>query len=502
LTKRPRAGTFPALSVASVAQLAEQLTLNQLVLGSSPSRGTTPSTTYDENPQFPQLSPNDPANIPDEKEANVKFPKRFRHKGKGAVRATIYQRGDGYRVYWRAIVNGKPKSRIKDFAGYRDAKREADRVVADLAKGNRAAALTPGQAADALEAVERLQRLKADTGIEVSLRTAVGDWVEAAAKLRGSGCTLGEAIDRFLTTVAVVTRKALADAVAEFIEGRKPLSESKDGKRPKHSPVYENNVSMWLREFAGTFPGYAVCDLTKANLDAYIGSFKELSAKSRNDRRSVVKMLIRWCAAKDYVAQNHRLFEAVDFKTEDADITEIDFYRPGELRDMLNAAPADVLPVIALGGLAGIRREEIMRLEWADVWRVKGKIEISARIAKGRLRRLPTIGPALSAWLRGYRQSTGRIWSKSPDVLEDALAELRDGLNVPARRNGLRRGFVSHHMAMHGDENLTSVEAGHSPQMLHEHYRALTTRAEAKAWFGVRPAKAKGNVVHLDSQAG
>ena len=31
-------------SIASVAQLAEQLTLNQLVLGSSPSRGTTRPT--------------------------------------------------------------------------------------------------------------------------------------------------------------------------------------------------------------------------------------------------------------------------------------------------------------------------------------------------------------------------------------------------------------------------------------------------------------------------
>jgi hypothetical protein len=35
-----------ALLVASVAQLAEQLTLNQLVEGSSPSRGTTPSNAY------------------------------------------------------------------------------------------------------------------------------------------------------------------------------------------------------------------------------------------------------------------------------------------------------------------------------------------------------------------------------------------------------------------------------------------------------------------------
>ena len=35
----------PRLSVASVAQLVEQLTLNQLVLGSSPSRGTTTKIT-------------------------------------------------------------------------------------------------------------------------------------------------------------------------------------------------------------------------------------------------------------------------------------------------------------------------------------------------------------------------------------------------------------------------------------------------------------------------
>src|SRR5690606_11368256 len=41
LTNGRRATIFSALLVASVAQLAEQLTLNQLVHGSSPCRGTT-----------------------------------------------------------------------------------------------------------------------------------------------------------------------------------------------------------------------------------------------------------------------------------------------------------------------------------------------------------------------------------------------------------------------------------------------------------------------------
>jgi integrase len=65
--------------------------------------------------------------------------------------------------------------------------------------------------------------------------------------------------------------------------------------------------------------------------------------------------------------------------------------------------------VIALGGLAGLRREEIMRLEWADVWRVKGKVEISARIVKGRKRRLVDICPALAEWLRPYRNAAALV---------------------------------------------------------------------------------------------
>jgi hypothetical protein len=43
---------LPGLSVASVAQLAEQLTLNQLVSGSSPDRGTTLIRAFSKYPQL------------------------------------------------------------------------------------------------------------------------------------------------------------------------------------------------------------------------------------------------------------------------------------------------------------------------------------------------------------------------------------------------------------------------------------------------------------------
>jgi integrase len=395
-------------------------------------------------------------------------------------------------------VGGKPVSRFKDFGIYSAAKAEGDSVVADLVKGKQNAVLSSGQASDALAALQRVQRFYQETGRRVSLLAAVSEWCESAAKLPGGHC-VGEAVDRFLSTVAVVKRKPLSEAVGEFIEGRKHLGQSKNGERPKRSPVYLYNTAMWLNEFAATFPGCSVCDLAKEHLNTYIGKFKELSAKSRNDRRAIVKQFLGWCVAKDFLAQNHRLVEAVDFKTEDRDASEIDFYRPKELKDMLNAADAELVPVLGLGSLAGLRREEILRLDWSDVWRVSGKIEIGARIAKGRKRRLVDVCSSLAAWLRPYRKATGPVWSKSPDALEEALATLRKGQGIPARRNGLRHAFITYHMAQHCNENLTAAEAGNSPQMLHDHYRGLATRREAMQWFGVKPPRAvrRANVIQL-----
>jgi integrase len=260
---------------------------------------------------------------------------------------------------------------------------------------------------------------------------------------------------------------------------------------------------MWLTQFAGTLPNCAVCDVTKQHLDLYIGRFEELSAKSRNDRRAIVKQFLRLATAKDYLPQQHRLFEAVGFKAEEQDPREIDFYRPKELRDMLNAADAELLPVVALGGLGGVRREEIMRLDWEDVFRVPGHVEVGSRVAKGRKRRLVAVCPALAAWLRPYRNATGRVWGKSPDALEEALAGLRDSLGVPARRNGLRHAFVTFHMAAHVNENLTAAEAGNSPQMIHDRYRGLATRKEAAQWFSVKPARGARaeNVLSMPAQA-
>jgi integrase len=438
--------------------------------------------------------------LPIESEQNVKFPKRLRHRGKGKVLATIYKRPDCYRLYWRARVDGKPKSRMKDCKSYAEAKREGDKVVSDLAKG-RATGLSPGQAADAQNAIEQLQRFYQTTGKRISIRFAVGVFCEASRKLGER--TVDEAVDGFLSNVATVKRVDLTAAVEQFIESRKLRTVAKDGKRPQLSPGWHYIVGMWLREFAKTFPGHAVCDLTREHLTAYVTGHGKVSPRTRNGRRNAVKLLLKWCVERDYLAANHRLLVADGMTKEVEDLGDVEFHTPKELRALLESSQRaefhSLLPVVALGGLAGLRLQEIARLTWADVWRVPGHIEIAATKAKTRQRRLVEIVPALAAWLQPFCGCKGGVWEGTLDNFHDLFGKLRDDLGIPARRNGLRHAFCTYHFALNANENLTAQQAGNSPAMIHGHYKGLATKAEAKKWFAVRPMKSAKNVIPLSA---
>jgi integrase len=136
-----------------------------------------------------------------------------------------------------------------------------------------------------------------------------------------------------------------------------------------------------------------------------------------------------------------------------------------------------------------LRGEEIMRLDWADVWRAEGHIEISAKQAKTRQRRLVVICPALAAWLEPYRKTTGKIFPAGVYDYQHRFLELRDSLKIPTRKNGLRHAFCTYHFSLHANENLTAQQAGNSPAMIHAHYKGLATKADAEKWFAIHPQK-------------
>jgi integrase len=439
----------------------------------------------------------------------MRFPAKIKYRGQ--VRAKIYANEGGYRLYWRATVAGKRQSLFKSFRTYSEAKTEADKVVKQLYEGAAATTLTASHASDAVAALQRLQSLYQSTGRRISLLAGISAFCEATTKLGER--PLNECVDTYLRNLATVKRVDMGQAIEQFIESRRLKTIPRaEGKRPEMSPEHHYNTALWLREFGATFPGYAVCDLTKAHLDKYMEGHADVGPKTRNERRSVAKMFLQWAVEKDYLAPAHRLFEAGGMKHEPADDVEIECYTAEELRALLERAskqpePAKeggkpeadyrhLLPVLALAGLAGMRFKEITRLAWEDVLGRPDHIEVKAAKSKTRSRRLIPTCPALAAWLKPFRGSTGRVWTKGYVALHEDFTAMRKSLGIPNRRNGMRHAFVSAHFAAHSDENLTAAQAGNSPSMIHAHYKGLLTKAEGEAWFCVTPAPA-ANVIPM-----
>lgn len=425
----------------------------------------------------------------------MKFPQVIRHR---KAEATIYGRSRHYPRY-RLAYRVAGQRRLRTFASYGEAKTEAERIVRELASGSQNAALTGSQSRDALAAIERLEAFRQTTGNRFSLLAAVSEFCDATAKL--TGYNLRNAVDGFLTTVAVVGRKGLSEAVAEFNACREPKARpQKNAARSLLNAKYVENTRNWLKGFADMFPGYCVCDLTREHLDTYILTLKELSPKSRNHRRAITKQFLRWCVAKDYLSQSHRLFEATELQPEDLIGEKTDYYLPTELRALLENAEPEIRLIIALQAFAGLRLEEALRLEFAELFRRIGHIEISSAKSKTRQHRLVEIVPALQQWLEPFRQMEGKLnkkWSR-PNSYDRVFRTLRESLKIPSRKNGLRHGFCTYHFAAFGNENLTAAQAGNSPAMIHAHYKGLATKAEAEKWFHVMPSEAD-NVIALNT---
>lgn len=328
------------------------------------------------------------------------------------------------------------------------------------------------------------------------------------------GRTVPDALEGYLSTVANVKQMDLAAAVEEFIAAEKPRTTAGEGQRAQLSAKYAYNRGLMLRLFAGAFPGHSVSELTKEHLNKFMAGLGEMKSKSRNRRpatspksrnhhRAAIGQFLAWCSRRDYLGQAHRLGEADAMRPEHANVAEIQFYTAAEFRALLEAADGPMRAMVALSGLAGLRTQELLRLSWENVWRVPGHIEITAGKSKTRQRRLVEITPALGAWLGQFRTvTTGKLCELHEITWQQHFNELCDVAKVQRKPNGLRHAFVTFHFAAHANENLTAQQAGNSPAMVHQHYKGLATRKEAKAWFAVRPSKSAGKVVNLPVTSG
>ena len=391
--------------------------------------------------------------------------------GRGPTKVRIYtiNRKDGYEQFtlaWKE--DGRRRTRCLSCMD--EARMIAQQVTVRLINGFTDTCEATRRDLDILRHCERTA-----TEFGMTLAAAIEEW--ASARRTAGNVLLSDAIRFYAANRAdQFPTRSNVQAAAEFIVSL---------KRKGVSAIYVRNATASLKRFTDAVSGN-IADVTVADINRFLDGLKKLGPVSKNGIRRNIVTMFGFAKKQGYLHPDRKTAaEQTDsFKETEK---EIAIFTPEEMERLLLTAHARILPLVAIGGFAGIRSAEVARLEWKDIKWDRGHIELAGSKAKTAARRLVPLSDNLKAWLAPWRDQTGPILTITD--ASGALGDTAVKAHIPGgwRQNALRHSFISYRVALTGDVARTSLEAGNSPKMIFRHYREIVDEEATKAWWSIHP---------------
>jgi integrase len=416
---------------------------------------------------------------------------------RGSVAVRIFDKSDNY-PYYRVSYHSGGKRTMLTFADLDKAQEEAEIRANQLSRGDGLAATLNGRDQviyiDATMEMRKLNgKLQSDNPIR--LDAAAKEFAEAKELLPEK--PLREAVEFYLTFFPQdVEPRLISEVVTELVEQR-----GSEGC----SDAYLKDLKLRLQRFEKAFD-CPINLLTPKSVSGFLDGLKygegheregeKVSARHRNNYRRVIQTLLKFAQQQGYLPEDVDMMKGVR-RVRELD-QEVQIFTPDEFVAMLGTASHQLLPVLVLGGLCGLRNAEIRRLNWADVKWDEGHVEIKKGTAKTGARRTAPISDNAAAWLSGYTEATGGVWTIAESALNHAFRDLAKDCEIEGgwKHNGLRHSFCSYRAALTKNMNQTAFEAGNSPAMILRHYWKTVSEKQAGQWFGIMPEEAE-NVVRV-----
>jgi integrase len=396
---------------------------------------------------------------------------------RGSCAVKIYRDRKPTGTYYRVSYHIDRKRHRLHYNDLEKAVAEAEAKAAQLSRCDGAAATFSGRDRHIYECA--LEEIK---GFDVPLDAAAHEYKEARNLL--DGVPLIDAA-RFYARHhgRGIKRKSVAAAVEEMIDAK---------QRKGVSDVYLADLRYRLGVFKESFH----CDVNAIAPDDVAAFFEDLklSPRSHNNFLRALRTFFAYAQRHDWLSKEADLISRVEKRTEKP--TPVEIFTNKELAALFKHASPQIAPCIALSAFAGLRAEEIMRLDWADVERRPGFIEVAAHKAKTATRRIVPVSDNLAKWLAIAPRNGERVWPHSKPYFFEELRSAADNAGITWKQNALRHSFISYRLAEIQDVNRVALEAGNSPQMIFRHYRELATPEQAKTWFAIAP-EAAPNVVSI-----
>jgi integrase len=316
------------------------------------------------------------------------------------------------------------------------------------------------------------------------------EYLECVEKLQPFGVTIRDAVNFYLPHLHASNRTCSAtELVDEFLKVKEADGA---GKR------YLDDLRSRLQQFSDSFDGKPVAEMTAPQIDEWLrslsnrGTGKRLSPVTRNNFRRVLCTAFNFALGHGYCVGNPAVQTAKAKQIE----SPVGILTVDQTAGLLENAAPELVPYIAIGAFAGLRRAELERLDWQEVDLQAGLIEVTASKAKSARRRFVKIQPNLAKWLQPHAQLSGNVTPLGYGVL---FRNARDAAGIELwPQNALRHGFASYHLAHFNNAALVALELGHTnSNLVFQHYRQLVKPKQAERYWKIAPASTGKKVVQF-----
>jgi integrase len=240
-----------------------------------------------------------------------------------------------------------------------------------------------------------------------------------------------------------------------------------------------------LKKCRGRFAETPVKLLEGMEVKSWLSS-EPLAVKTRNRHLGYVRNILgiaqEWNLLDVDPLAKVSTFNDPHFKT-----AKVAILTSEQLEKFLQVADPDFVPFFALNAFTGLRREEIIRLDWSEIKIDRCLIDLPFQKSKNRKRKLIEVSENLIAWLKPYEQLAGSVMPRKKLQLAFESAAKKAGI-LPWPQNALRHSFCSYAVASKGFD-WTAAQADHSVRMLRERYWEVVTKDDATKYWGIKPTR-------------
>lgn len=280
---------------------------------------------------------------------------------------------------------------------------------------------------------------------------------------------------------------SVADVYGRLIESQRARL-SRDELRPSSMAATKNRLGPFVADL-GRRPIDAI---TKDEIEAWVAAQDFQSPVSRNQTMRYIKLMLNYAEHNEWATNT----PAGKLKIPKTKYRRPEFFTVEDVQKLLGAFEKDkygpvMLPKLAIGFFAGIRHEELDRMDWSDIHWNTSEITVREEVSKIGIPRQVRMEPCLARWLIRFRKNNGPVGVKMKQFCKH-MHRVCKAAGVKWTRNVMRHSYATYHLARYQSPSQTADQLGHISggwQMLYRHYRGFgITQEDSVRYFEIIPS--------------